>query len=91
MPRFFFHHANGLFDPDCEGCDLPNLAAARIEAIRLAGELARDRPREIWDERIFRVEVSDETGMLLCTVIILGLDAPAARGLRQPPTQNGAV
>ena len=40
-------------------------------------------PRSAADET-FRVEVSDETGMLLSTVIILKIDAPVARGLRQP-------
>lgn len=85
VPRFFFHHGDGAFDPDREGSELPDLTAAKSEAIRLAAELAKDRPSRVSDDRAFRVEVCDDVGMLLNTVIILGIDAPAARGLRQPP------
>lgn len=83
MPRFFFHHTDGGFDPDDEGTDLPDLMAARAAAVRYAGELVRERPHEVWTGDTFRIEVSDEHGMLLCTVVILGLDAPAARGVRR--------
>ena len=84
MPRFFFHHTDGGFDPDNEGTELPDLATARVEAVRYAAEVVRDRPDEVWSGETFRIEVSDEHGMLLCTVVILGLDAPAARGVRRP-------
>ncbi|MGI3902394.1 MAG: DUF6894 family protein [Janthinobacterium lividum] len=84
MPRFFFHRADGVFDPDEVGSELPDLASARIEAVRFAADSIRDQPMEVWQGHNFRVEVSDEEGMLLCTVVILGLDAPAARGLRKP-------
>ena len=82
MPRFFFHRADGGFDSDNEGTELPNLDTARTEAVRYAAELVRDRPDYVWNGKDFRVEVSDDTGMLLCTVAILGFDAPAARGVR---------
>lgn len=84
VPRFFFHHTDGGFDPDNEGTDFPDLATARVEAVRYAAEVVRDRPDEVWSGDTFRIEVSDEHGMLLCTVVILGLDAPAARGVRRP-------
>jgi hypothetical protein len=89
VPRFFFHHTDGVFDPDDEGTELADLATARIEAIRYAAETIKDRPEEVWTGRNFRVEVSDEEGMLLCTVVILGFDAPAARGLRKPRRAAG--
>ena len=82
MPRYFFHRADGVFDPDEEGTELPDLAAARIEAIRFAAASIKDQPEEVWKGHNFRIEVSDEEGMLLCTVVILGLDASAARGVR---------
>ena len=88
VPRFFFHRADGVFDPDTEGTEFPDLAAARIEAIRFAAASITDNPHEVWKGHNFRIEVSDEQGMLLCTVVILGLDAPAARGLRKPLRQG---
>ena len=84
MPRYFFHRADGTFDPDEEGTEYPDLAAARVAAIHFAAESIKDKPDEVWKGHNFRIEVSDETGMLLCTVVILGLDAPAARGVRGP-------
>ena len=79
MPRYHFHHSDGGFVPDTEGTELANLDAARVEAVRFAAEMARDRPDLVWNGRDFRVEVTDESGMLLCTVVLLGIDAPAAR------------
>ena len=84
MPRFFFHHTDGAFDPDDEGTEFPDLATARVEAVRYAAEVVRYRPYEVWAGDTFRIEVSDQDGMLLCTIVILGLDAPAARGVRRP-------
>jgi hypothetical protein len=84
VPRFFFHHTDGEFDPDDEGTEFPDLATARVEAVRYAAELVRDRPHEVWAGDTFRIEVSDEDDMLLCTIVILELDAPAARGVRRP-------
>ena len=84
MPRYFFHRADGGFDPDQEGTEIPDLATARIEAIRFAAASMLDDPQEVWKGHNFRVELSDEHGLLLCTVVVLGLDAPAARGLRKP-------
>ena len=84
MPRFFFHHTDGKFDPDDEGTVVPDLATARVEAVRYAAELVRHSPDEVWAGDTFRIEVSDEDGMLLCTIVILSLDAPAARGVRKP-------
>ena len=89
MPRFFFHHTDGVFDPDNEGTELPDLETARVEAVRFAAELVRARPHEVWSGDTFRIEVSDEADMLLYTVVILGLDAPAARGVRRPRTVEG--
>jgi hypothetical protein len=46
MPRFYFHMSSGEeFIEDPEGSDLPDLAAARAEAIDAARELMADRVR----------------------------------------------
>ena len=84
MPRYFFHRADGVFDPDQEGTEFPDLATARIEAIRFAAASMLDDPQEVRTGHNFRVELSDEHGMLLCTVVVLSLDTPAARELREP-------
>lgn len=46
MPRFYFHMRSGEdFIEDPEGSELPDLAAARAEAIAAARELMADRIR----------------------------------------------
>lgn len=82
MPRFFFHRTDGGIDPDQEGTEMPDLDAARIEAVRFAADSVKESPELVWSGSTFRIEVSDETGMLLSTVIVLEIEAPAARGIR---------
>lgn len=82
MPRYFFDRRDGGFDPDDDGTELPDLDAARIEAVNFAAGTIRDRPDYVWDGKEFRVEVSNEEKTLLYTVIVLGIDAPAAKADR---------
>ena len=84
MQRFFFHRTDGDFDPDNQGTEFPNLATAKLDAVRFAAESVKESPEDVWLDGTFRVEVSDEQGMLLCMVIVLGIDTPAARGLKKP-------
>ena len=79
MPRYFFNHAGDGYPPDDEGLDLPDLGAARIEATCFAAERLRDRPQYAWDDMDFRIEVTDGDGLLLFTILVLGIDAPAVR------------
>ena len=79
MTRYFFHRTDGGFDPDTDGTELGDLDAARVEAVRFAAATVKDRPDFVWDGKDFRIEVTDETGLLLCTVVVLGIDAPAVR------------
>ena len=81
MPRYFFHRTDGGFDPDTEGTDLPSLDAARIEAVQFAAGSVKDHPDYVWDGKDFRIEVTNESGLLLLTIVILGIDAPAVRGV----------
>ena len=81
MSRYSFHRTDGGFDPDTEGTELPNLDAARIEALQFSAGTVKDHPDYVWDGKDFRIEMTDETGLLLCTIVVLGIDAPAVRGV----------
>lgn len=76
MPRYHFHTADGHRWSDPEGSDLPDLQAARAEAVRFASEMLRGKAEELWRDGQWRVEVTNEHNALLCTVIVLGIDAP---------------
>ncbi len=60
---------------------MPNLDAARIEALQFSAGTVKDHPDYVWDGKDFRIEMTDETGLLLCTIVVLGIDAPAVRGV----------
>jgi len=76
MPRYHFHLADGGRDPDNEGVELADIQAARLAAVQFAGDLLRDSPQELWEKGTWRVEVTDERNILLCTVVTLAIDAP---------------
>ena len=78
MPTYFFHTADGDRDLDKEGTELPDNAAARKAAIKFAGAVMHDDPDVLWDGHDYRVEVTNQTGDLLFTVIMLSIDAPAS-------------
>ena len=66
--RCFFNLAGAVHDLDNDGVELKTFSDARIEAVLFAGELLRDRPQLVWKGDEVRVEVTDETQLLLFTV-----------------------
>ena len=80
MPRFFFHTVDGGEHQDDEGTDLPGIAEARAAAVRYGGALLADDPGMLWDGREMRVEVADEDGRLVATIVVLAIDGGAADG-----------
>jgi hypothetical protein len=73
MPRFFFRTYDSEGEPqvDGEGVDLPDLEAARSEAVRTVREMACLTGATVEDERYFAVDVVDDHGN---TVIRARLD-----------------
>jgi hypothetical protein len=56
MPRYFFSLSNGRPFNDTDGLELPDLAAARQEAIGFARDLIRMEPeRRDWSSWVVRV------------------------------------
>jgi hypothetical protein len=74
----FFNLAGAVYDPDVEGIEMASIGDARVEAARFAGELIRDQPHLAWAGEEMRVEVTDANQLILFTIIVLGVDAPAA-------------
>jgi hypothetical protein len=65
MPRYFFNIRDGYdVDEDEEGIELPDLEAARAEALATVEEL-RD---ELVDAGSIELEITDESGQRLLTV-----------------------
>lgn len=77
--RYFFNQVDGELKTDDVGLEFASISDARVEAVRYAGEVLRDHPTLIWKGEDFRVEVTDGNRLVLFTVIVVGVDAPASR------------
>ena len=59
--------------------DLPSLAVAKCEAVRYAGRLICEQANSFWDKGDFTMSVTDETGLILFSLVLSGVDAPIIR------------
>jgi hypothetical protein len=73
MPRYHFHVQDGRDHPDTDGMELPDIIAARGEAI--AGEMLRDLNGRLPVGSPWRMDVTDDAGR---SVLILRFTAEAA-------------
>ena len=78
MPRYHFHSEDGHRLNDEEGTELPNVDAARIEAVRVMAELLRERPEMFWRHECFRMTVTDDDDLTLFVLDLSVVTAPAA-------------
>lgn len=79
MARYFFHVHDGKDLCDEEGTELPTIEAARSEAARYAGMLLQNPDGDLWSGEPWRMDVTNESGLLLFTLMFLATDAPALR------------
>jgi hypothetical protein len=80
MSRFYFDISPGpgLGDSlDATGTELEGLAAARIEAVRLSGEILSSYPDRFWSIGEWSCTVSDENRLVLFVLHFYAQHAPA--------------
>ncbi|TXM91272.1 hypothetical protein [Methylobacterium sp. WL116] len=77
MPRFHFNIYDGEDYLDKDGFELPSWEQARHEAIRLAGEIFQHTAGKISLGEDWRMEVTDEKGLILFRLDFTVLDAAA--------------
>jgi len=68
MPRYFFDIIDGQAFPDNDGTDLPDLTAARLEAVRLSAEVLKEMPERFWMCEEWTMTVRDDIGIRLFTL-----------------------
>jgi hypothetical protein len=86
MPLFHFHVEDGQPAVDPGGFELPDLAAAKCEAIQMAGRIICDAAGAFWDRAEWSMTVTDESGLTLFNLQIVGTDAPAAQTIAPLPS-----
>lgn len=77
VPRFFFHVYDGVSLPDDEGTELPDWQAARTEAIATAGRIVADEGKRLKLGEDWRMEVTDDRGLLLFRLDFHITESPA--------------
>ena len=77
MPRYHYNVHDGRSTIDAVGTELPDLMAARREAIRTAGRILDDEARREALGEDWCMEVTDDHGLLLFRLDFHVTDAPA--------------
>jgi hypothetical protein len=87
MPRYHFNVFDGRSPADVAGRELPTIQDARGEAIRLSGALLEADGHRIQLGEDWRMEVTDDRGLILFRLDFTVMEAPAAQ---QPaPVRSG--
>jgi hypothetical protein len=79
VPRYFFHVHDMQTRPDMEGLELPDLTAAKVEAVRSSAEMLKDHALTFWNVGEWSFEVTDDTGLTLFILYFTAIEAPTIR------------
>ena len=88
MPLFFFDVTDGEFQPDLVGTELADTAAARVHAVNLCGRLLKSNQAKFWKGEEWLIEVKDDIGLALFTLVFMARDSPVTRSDRARPSTS---
>lgn len=88
MTRYFFHLEDGVSLPDREGTELPDLDAARVQAVKHFGELLRLEPERFWQGEEWTMTVTDADGLTQFSLFFGAVLAPAIKTPRAVPVMG---
>lgn len=87
MPRFHFNVFDGISAIDHDGQELPGWEAARLEAIRVSGEIIKNEAQRVALGEDWRMEVTDANGLVLFRLDFSVMASPAM-GQSRPRQPN---
>ena len=79
MPLYHFNIDGDQPCHDHEGHELESLEAAKCEAIQMAGRIICDAAGAFWDRAEWSMTVTDDAGLTLLHLGIIGTEAPAVQ------------
>lgn len=85
MPRVPFYHFQVRTETHVlltEGAELKGLDQARVEAARRVGELLREHAAQIWTDEDWRMDVTDEDGLILFVMQVTASKSAATTSMR---------
>jgi len=68
MPRYYFDIVDGDDLKDIDGQELPDLHAARLEAVRYSAEVLKEMPDRFWNCEVWTMTVRDSARNRLLTL-----------------------
>ena len=80
MPVFRFRASGDTSTVIENSLRLQNLAAARCEAVKYAGRLICDVGTDFWRSKEWQMTVSDDAGLTLFVLTLIGTESPAISG-----------
>lgn len=83
VPRFHFNIYDGVSDIDYEGQELAGWEEARLEAVRRSGKIIQNDAKRLALGQEWRMEVTDENGILLFRLDLTVASFPATS---RPPS-----
>jgi hypothetical protein len=78
MPIYHFNVHDGVQYRESKGSDLPDLAAARSEAVRRIAEILHEGAPDFWGGTPWHMDVSDAKELTLFRIMFLATPAPLA-------------
>jgi len=88
MPRYFFH-IDGEGSSD-EGHELANVAEAKCEAVKLAGQAICDHADKFWDTGDWKMTVTNQEGLTLFSLTFFGTEAASVGPDYRRPAGSGS-
>lgn len=76
MSRYFFHLTHSAEIRDETGVELENLHSAKCHAVKMIADTLCEQPEKFWESETYRVNVSDNKGLMLLSVEMVSFLAP---------------
>lgn len=77
MPIFHFNMHDGRAYPDTLGAECPDLAGAKIEAVRRMADLLREDAARFWTGDEWTMSVTDHQNLVLFSLVFVAMNAPS--------------
>ena len=79
---YHFNVNDGQAYPHKLGMECASLQDARVEAVQRIGRLLAEQAARFWTGDEWSMEVTDQTGLTLFTLVLIASNSPAVNGRR---------
>jgi len=83
MAKYYFCTANEAGGPNGDPFEFESAEDARRQAVLFTSEMLRERPDVVWHDEV-RLDVTTEEGLILFTIMVVGVRSPAVSIRPQP-------